>query len=78
MFADKEGYLGAFEGVYPGSAEGVGGSSGEWVESGDVDPLIDDSLLMEVRVCACACMCVCVCVCVQGFIQEFVLGGETL
>ena len=41
-FADTEGYVGMFEKVYP-SSEGGGGVEG--VES---DPLVDDSLLMEV------------------------------
>ena len=44
-FADTEGYVGVFEKVYPSSEGGGGGGGVEGVES---DPLVDDSLLMEV------------------------------
>ena len=44
-FADTEGYVGVFEKVYP-SSEGGGGGGG--VEAVENDPLVDDSLLMEV------------------------------
>ena len=44
-FADTEGYVGVFEKVYPSSEGGGVGGGVEGVES---DPLVDDSLLMEV------------------------------
>ena len=44
-FADTEGYVGVFEKVSPSSEGGGGGGEVEGVES---DPLVDDSLLMEV------------------------------
>ena len=44
-FADTEGYVGVFEKVYPSSEGGGGGGGVEGVES---DPLVNDSLLMEV------------------------------
>ncbi len=45
-FADREGYVGVFEGVWPSpSVGGVRGGSGIVA---DDDPLVDDSLLMEV------------------------------
>ena len=44
-FADREGYVGVFEGVYPSNQNGRGSAGGRQ----EVDPLADDSLLMEVR-----------------------------
>lgn len=46
-FADREGYVGVFEGVWPSTTAGkeVGRGTAETED----DPLADDSLLMEVR-----------------------------
>ena len=44
-FADREGYVGVFEGVYPSNRSGQGPAGG----GQEADPLAEDSLLMEVR-----------------------------
>ena len=43
-FADREGYVGVFEGVYPSNQSGRGSAGG----GQEADPLAEDSLLMEV------------------------------
>ena len=58
VFADKDGYVGVFQDVYPS----------EDVTNQNTDPLAEDSLLMEVRmhvVCVYVCTCVRVCMCMD-------------
>ena len=53
LFADLEGYVGAFDDVYPSKSASTNQITDETVSSSSLpvangDPLVDDSLLMEV------------------------------